>query len=79
MQFQHQSLLFYSLKERKKTLINKSLINLIFRYTPACSKLIAQFKNAQKYLQEEVPNIANFMTEYKVLIFFFCFIFQLIK
>ena len=46
--------------------------NLHNRYTPACAKLIAQFKTAQKYTEEFVPNIPNFMSEYKVKALFFC-------
>jgi len=35
-------------------------------YTPACSKLIAQFKSAQNLVKDTVPDITKFMQEYKL-------------
>jgi len=35
-------------------------------YTPACSKLIAQFKTAQALIKDTVPDIARFMADYKL-------------
>jgi len=38
----------------------------VSEYAPACAKLIGQFKNAQKYTEEFVPNVPNFMSEYRL-------------
>ncbi|KAH9250446.1 hypothetical protein BASA81_011785 [Batrachochytrium salamandrivorans] len=35
-------------------------------YTPACFKLIAQFKTAVSLLQDTVPDVKEFMREYKL-------------
>eukprot|EP01111_Echinosteliopsis_oligospora_P003474 TRINITY_DN1547_c0_g1_i1.p1 TRINITY_DN1547_c0_g1~~TRINITY_DN1547_c0_g1_i1.p1 ORF type:complete len:285 (-),score=84.03 TRINITY_DN1547_c0_g1_i1:10-864(-) len=35
-------------------------------YTPACSKLIAQFKTAQNLLKDQVPDLNKFMSDYRL-------------
>jgi hypothetical protein len=37
------------------------------RYTPACARLIAQFKTALNLVHNEVNSVEDFMKEYKVL------------
>lgn len=35
-------------------------------YTPACSKLIGQFKTAQHLIKDTTPDIQKFITEYRL-------------
>jgi hypothetical protein len=37
-----------------------------FSYTPACSKLIAQFKTAQHLIKDAVPDLQKFINEYRL-------------
>jgi ESCRT-I complex subunit VPS28 len=36
------------------------------RYTPACSRLLAQFRTIMKLVGDSVPSLDAFMTEYRV-------------
>jgi len=36
------------------------------RYSPACTKLLSQYKTMSKLVEEDVPSIEQFMTQYRV-------------
>lgn len=44
----------------------QELIPPSLRYTPACSRLLAQFKTIMKLVGDSVPSVDAFMSEYRV-------------
>ena len=39
---------------------------LVVRYSPACTRLLSQYKTMSKLVEEDVPSIDQFMTQYRV-------------
>ena len=36
------------------------------RYSPACTRLLSQYKTMSKLVEEDVPSIDQFMSQYRV-------------
>lgn len=55
--------------------MTNKLIAILYRYTQACARLIAQYKTALNLVRDSVTDVEKFMNEYKVLIYTLIFIF----